>query len=301
MKQRSSSLTTLFAALLVMALWGSLYPMIKVGYAAFGIETSHIPSILVFAGIRFTLCGLLIVTFSSAREKKFSLPKRSSLGFVLMGAFSAIILHYSLTYIALSLGEGSKSAIIKQVGYLFLCCFAFLFNKNDKFSMRKVMAGMLGFCGIIATAIDGNGISFAIGDVLLLLSSACSAFSTIIAQKATQRISPVAYTGYSQLIGGVCLLVPGILLGGRVPTVNSSAIMTLMYICAASIGAYVLWNSLLRSSNISKLSVIKFTEPLFACLFGALLLSENVLKWQYLVAFILISSGIIVGNKKENK
>ena len=45
--------------------------------------------------------------------------------------------------------------------------------------------------------------------------------------------------------------------------------------------------------------IIKFAEPLFACLFGALFLGENILKWQYLIAFLLISFGIVLGNKSD--
>jgi drug/metabolite transporter (DMT)-like permease len=47
--------------------------------------------------------------------------------------------------------------------------------------------------------------------------------------------------------------------------------------------------------------IIKFSEPLFACVFGALLLGENIFKWQYLIAFVLISSGIILGNKNKGE
>ena len=45
--------------------------------------------------------------------------------------------------------------------------------------------------------------------------------------------------------------------------------------------------------------IIKFAEPLFACLFGAILLKENIFQWQYFIAFILISVGIILGNKTK--
>ena len=38
-----------------------------------------------------------------------------------------------------------------------------------------------------------------------------------------------------------------------------------------------------------------------ACVFGALLLGENILKIQYLIAFILITVGILLGNKSEKK
>jgi drug/metabolite transporter (DMT)-like permease len=47
--------------------------------------------------------------------------------------------------------------------------------------------------------------------------------------------------------------------------------------------------------------IIKSSEPLFACVFGALLLGENILKIQYLIAFILITVGILLGNKSEKK
>ena len=42
--------------------------------------------------------------------------------------------------------------------------------------------------------------------------------------------------------------------------------------------------------------MIKFAEPLFTCLFGAVLLGEVIFKIQYLVAFVLISTGIVLGN-----
>lgn len=47
--------------------------------------------------------------------------------------------------------------------------------------------------------------------------------------------------------------------------------------------------------------IIKFAEPLFACVFGAILLGENIFKLQYLAAFVLISLGIVLGNKSEAK
>lgn len=34
---------------------------------------------------------------------------------------------------------------------------------------------------------------------------------------------------------------------------------------------------------------------------ACILLGENVLKWQYLVAFVLISTGIVFGNKTLKK
>ncbi len=296
-QKKTSNLKTLLTALLVMALWGSLFPLIKVGYGAFRIDSTDIPSIIVFAGLRFTLCGIILLAFRSVRAKRVELPAKSQLSYIIWGGFFAIILHYSFTYVALAIGEGSKSAIIKQVGFLFLSCFAFLFDKNDKFSVHKVIAGALGFCGIVATAMDGTGLHFAIGDLLLLLASVCSAVSTLVTKKATQKVSPVAFTGYTQLMGGVFLLIVGLSLGGSITYIDLPAILTLVYICGASLVAYTLWNSLLKTGNISKLSVIKFTEPLFAVIFSGIILQENIFKLSYLAAFLLLIAALLIENR----
>ena len=175
MTNRKIGIKTILLGLLVMALWGTLFPMIKIGYTAFGILSSDIPSIILFAGLRFTFSGLVLVAVDSARTKQLSLPRRREALPILGGALTTIILHYAFTYIALSIGEGSKTAIVKQICFLFLGCFAFLFDKSDVFAPRKMVAATLGFLGIVATAYDGAAIVFKSGDLLLLLSSVCSA------------------------------------------------------------------------------------------------------------------------------
>ena len=62
---------------------------------------------------------------------------------------------------------------------------------------------------------------------------------------------------------------------------------------------HVLWNYILRTSDLSNMFIIKFAEPLFACVFSAILLNEDIFQWQYLIAFILISAGIVLGNKTK--
>ena len=288
-------------ALLVCALWGSLFPMIKVGYSAFEIDTADIPSIILFAGLRFTLSGAVLLAITSIGKRKLYIPHARHLPIILMGALFSIILHYGFTYVALALGEGSKSAIIKQLGFLFLICFAFLFDKNDSFSKKKLLAGFLGFAGIIATAYDGTGITFRIGDLLLLLASLCSAVSTVVSKRATERVSPACYVAYTQLFGGVFLSALGFLLGGRITYLDFSSIIAFVYICSASIGAYVLWTALLKHGSMSMLSIIKFTEPLFAVIFSGMILGEDIFKVSYLAALVLLAASLLISHFPRSK
>ena len=54
-------------------LWGSAIPVIKTGYRLLEVEASDTASQIVFAGIRFTLAGVLVLLFASVREKKILL------------------------------------------------------------------------------------------------------------------------------------------------------------------------------------------------------------------------------------
>ncbi len=288
---------SVLSALLVMVLWGALFPLVKSGYAAYGIESTG--DILLFAGVRFTICGAVICLYTAAFDRKsYRIEKSSVLPILLSGLF-AIILHYSFTYIGLTLTESSKTAILKQVGALFYVCFSFVFFRQDRPTVRKILAALIGFLGIIAINLDsfGGGFAFGVGELLIILASFCTVASNVVGKKAMTKVAPVTMTGLSQVFGGVVLLGVGLALGGRVGfTLDKLYIFAA--ICVASILSYCIWFGIVKNAELSKLFIIKFTEPVFACLFGALILGEDVLKPQYLAAFLLISGGIWIVSKE---
>ena len=57
-------------------LWGSAIPTIKTGYRLLQVDSADTASQIVFAGVRFTLAGLLVLLFTSLKEKKAMLPDR---------------------------------------------------------------------------------------------------------------------------------------------------------------------------------------------------------------------------------
>ena len=133
------------------------------------------------------------------------------------------------------------------------------------------------------------------------MASVCSVISSVISKKCVEgNNSPFWIVGISQLVGGIILFAAGMIMGGKIPTFNLPSILVFAYICTASIVAYVVFNTVQKQAPNSLLFIIKFAEPLFACIFGAILLGENIFKLQYLFAFILISLGIFLGNKKES-
>lgn len=282
-------------ALLVMLLWGTLFPVVKLGYSAYDIVTTG--DILFFAGVRFTVCGALICLYAFITDKESFKDVKGALMPVLLSGLFAIILHYSFTYSALKLTDSSKTAILKQIGVLFYVCFSSMFFKEDKLTAKKLIGVFLGFVGIVVINANADGISFNMGDALIIAASFCTVFSNVISKKVFQTVKPITSTGISQLFGGIVLLIIGNLLGGSMNFAFNKSAFVMVYIAFASIFSYCIWFTVVKNGELSKLFIIKFAEPVFACVFGALLLGENIFKIQYLLAFLLIAMGIYVSNK----
>lgn len=287
---------TILLSLVVMALWGSLYPCIKLSYRALGIDPGSVPDILLFAAIRFVICGGIVSALCLGRYRADRPSGRNVAYFLLIGLFS-IVLHYGLMYVGLSMTDSGKTALIKQAGSLLYICLACLFIKEETFSAYRILGGIIGFVGVAAINYTPGRLNFGPGEALVLVASVCTVVANIISRRSVQKTSPYWLTGISQLFGGIVLLTVALILGGRLPGVSPLGLLLLSYICAASIVSYMLWYRILQSSVLSNMLIIKFAEPVFACLFGAALLGENIFKLQYVLAFIFIASGILLGNK----
>ena len=78
MKQSKTMLTKTWVvaalACVCCLLWGSAIPVIKTGYRLMQVDSADTASQIVFAGIRFTLAGLLVLLFASIKEKKIRIP-----------------------------------------------------------------------------------------------------------------------------------------------------------------------------------------------------------------------------------
>ncbi len=292
-------------AIIVCAFWGSLYPCISAGDELFGFNPKHIPSVMFFAGLRFLFSGIFMTAGVSVRDKKITLPNKNNILSILAVAFTVIVIHYSFQYCGISLiavNASSKSSILKQIGYLFISCFAFLFVKEDKFLIRKCVGGILGFFGIIVINLDGLRFDIGIGEICIICASLFSVAGNIISKYAYKKCDSSYVVAYSQLIGGIILTLLGFALGGSITKVTPQAVLLLGYMCFASITAYLLWGKLIKHNDISKMSILKYFEPVFGVLIsGAILKTDNIWRIEYLAALLIILAAILISNLNFKK
>ena len=77
------------------------------------------------------------------------------------------------------------------------------------------------------------------------------------------------------------------------------ALGMLVYLALVSSVAYTLWGILLRTNDVSKISIFGFMNPVIGVILSAILLKEtSVLGIKYFLALLLISTGIVIVNLK---
>lgn len=294
-------LVVALCAIFCCVLWGSAFPCVKTGYRLFKIDAASPPSLMLFAGVRFALAGLLVIAFGSIQKRAFLLPNPRNIWRVLLVALFQTALQYTFFYIGLSRVSGVKSSVLNGLGVFFtilVACFVF---RTEKFNLVKLAGCILGFGGVILINLGGD-FSFMFsftGEGFLILSGLSSAVAAGLVKIFSRRENTTALCGYQFLIGGVALIIIGASFGGRIPYISVGAAFMLLYLAFLSACAFTLQGFLLKYNPVSKVAVYKSTNPLFGAVFSAVILSESdqLLSWYTLLAIILVCLGIFIINK----
>ncbi|MBR5469146.1 MAG: DMT family transporter [Paludibacteraceae bacterium] len=285
-------------AIIAATAWGWAYPLIKLGFKEFAITQEMTSSKMLFAGIRFTISGLIILTIARTSHRSFN--TKNHLGWLYIITFALIntTFHYTFFYIGLSHSEGARAAILNSSGTFILVLLACALFKSDRLTFQKIIGCTIGFSGIIALNIEnGTNSNFTfMGDGMIILNALCSAFAGLMTRGLSQRIDIFVGTGYSLAIGGIMLIIPGILFGGTlsVITFNGIIILTLL-ICISALG-FTLYNKLLSCNPVGKVAIFNSLIPIVGALTSCLCLNEPFY-WKYLIAALLATTGIYVINR----
>lgn len=292
------------AAAVCCLLWGSAFPAIKIGYNLFNIDSSDTPSIILFAGLRFTLAGVLTVLIFSIGEKKFLIPCKKDLPKIAVLSVFQTIVQYLAFYIGLAGTDGSKASIINGTSVFFaiiISCFIF---KQEKINLTKIVGCAIGFVGIVLVNIPGgtSAKSDTFSEILIVVSSVSYAFSTVFMRKYSFSSNPAMLSGYQFILGGIILTVSGLALGGTLKFENQKAAAVLVYLALLSAVAYSLWSLLLKYNDVSRVAVCGFMTPVFGFFLSMLLLRENTSGWiGGLVSLLLVTLGMIIVNKPKGR
>ncbi len=287
-------------ALLCCALWGSATPFIKIGYSLCR-PIANVQSTILFAGIRFTLAGIITILIYSIAKRRFLYPKKENIGRVLTVSAFQTVIQYFFFYIGLTLTTGVKGTIISGTNAFFAILVSALIFRLEKLNAKKIIACVLGFAGVILININGLEFTMNIGDACVLVSNIAYAVSSVLIKKFSKYEDPVVISGYQFTIGGAVMIITGLILGGQVRFDSPAAVGVIFYLALLSAVAYSLWGVLLKFNPVSKVSVYSFMIPVFGVLLTNLLLDEksNADPISIIITLVLMCSGIILLNYKK--
>lgn len=278
--------------------WGWAYPLIKLGFAEFDITQAMTGSKMLFAGIRFSLSGLIVLVIASCTKRKFRPAKPIDWGYILLFALLNTTLHYTFFYIGLSYSEGARAAILNSLGTFLLVVLACLFFKTDRLTLRKVIGCIIGITGILILNV-GNASSGRftwMSDGMIILNALCSAFAGLMTRGLSRRVDVFVGTGYSLALGGVLLIIPSLFMGGTLPHITMLGIVILMLLIGISALGFTLYNKLLSCNPVGKVAIFNSLIPVVGAITSCLCLGEPFYG-KYVIAALLAMTGIYIINK----
>lgn len=305
-KALTNTLVVIGLAMICCLLWGSAFPCIKLGcdWCAVGDD---IPSKLLFAGMRFTISGVMAIIFCSLISRKLLYPKTPKT-FARVGILSLFqtILQYFFFYIGLTNTTGVKASVIEGANVFVALIMTCLIFRMEKFDLAKLLGCLIGFGGVIIINLTENvDMSFTLmGEGFVLISTIAYACSSILLKRFSSHEDPLLLSGWQFLFGGIVLAVIGAAGGGKVDITASGAkgVLMLIYLGFISAAAYSLWSVLLKYNPVTKVAVFGFMNPVFGVILSAMLLDEgeSAFSPRSLIALILVCIGIFIVNASRS-
>lgn len=291
-------------ALLCCFLWGSAFPMVKIGYEMFSIAESDTASQILFAGIRFSLAGALVILFGSLIAKKPLYPRnKTEIGHCLLLSLFQTVLQYTAFYIGLAHTSGVKSSILVALNVFLSLLLSAVVFKMEKLTAPKLIGVLIGFAGVVLIHFEAGGFGgFALnGEGAIILSAFAYSVSGVLIKRFSANEDPVMLSGWQFLAGGIVMAAFAALAGGRVDMrLEIQSVLTILYLALISAVAYTVWGLLLKYNPVSRVSVIGFMNPVFGVLLSAAFLGESgeAFSLKNLVSLVLVCIGIYVVNAR---
>lgn len=288
-------------AFLCCFLWGSATPAIKIGYEWFGIGANDVASRILFAGLRFTLAGVLAVIFGSVLAGKVLIPRKNSWSMIFKLSMVQTVIQYTFFYMGLAYTTGVKASIINGSQTFIAILIACLIFRYEKLTLQKFLGCMIGFAGVIVINYDPSGLSGGLtlrGEGAILVAATTYALSSALIKGYSQKESPVVLSGYQFMVGGIIMTVFGFIMGGHLTGWCLKSVILLIYMALISSVAYSIWGTLLKYNPVGKVAVYSFTNPIFSVVLSFVFLHEtSSFGWELIIALALVCGGIYLVNK----
>lgn len=300
-----------------------LYMCFAASFTAGKAALDYGPPFLLIA-IRFTCAGLILFTYLFGFAHKRLSVRAQDVGLLAQIVLFHIMGAYLLEYWGMQYISSIKACFLYSLSPFMTAILAIIFLK-DHISRKQglgLFIGFLGFMPMLLTyesteMVAGKGWLISIPEIALIISVLFSAYGWIVMKKLIDRgYTPFEVNGIGMLLGGLlsfplafmfeeCHVIKPALNSVFTASLGAHGAGIALYllnigilVILANIIGYNLYGFSLRHYSATFISLAGVTTPLFAAIFGFLLLHEKI-TWHFGLSLIIVATGLYLYYQDE--
>lgn len=281
-KLKSVEVLAAFLLLLVGLIWGATFPIIKIAIESTGA--------LWFNAYRFLVAGLLAAAIVLLNRRRDKGTHRAGPYALLLGSLLAF--GYTVQTVGLAYTESGKAGFITGLFVVFVPLFAAVWFRRRP-SPAVLVSVLLGIIGLGMLSLGKNLLPEK-GDMLILMCAVAYAIHIVIVDQIANRFNLVELSMSQIVIAGFEMFLLAYLLQPELPRPSGYAIFAILLTSIfATIFAFFIQIFAQRHIGPTRTALILLSEPVFAAIFGYLLLNEVFTTRKLLGAVLLFAAMVI--------
>ena len=210
-------------------------------------------------------------------------------------------LYFLMESYALKFTTSTQAGVIAAVLPLMVATGAWLMLK-ESLSFRTLTGLVISIAGVIFLTFLGNGGDAekpVLGNFIELIAMACASANMVLIKKLSNRYNSWTLTAM-QLLTGAVFFLPGLILFFQMDNLhlNLRLVSSIIFLGSlVTLGAFGLYNWGISQISATKASAFINLVPVFAVLFGWVLLNERLSPLQSLSACVVIA-GVWISQRK---
>lgn len=261
----------LFAALALA--WGTAFSAIEIGLGS-------LPPIL-FAAFRLDVATVLFVGLVAALGLEWRPRTRADAISIVAGGVLLVGAHYGLLFVGQLYVSSAVAAIVLSLTPIVTPPIALALLPRERIRPPAAVGLVLGLLGVVVIATSGGSLGGQVLGVGLLFGSALSiAVGSVVLERTRSTLSIVPLQTWAMGVGGLTLHGVSVLHPGEsvlAATFTGDVVAALAYLGVVSTaGGFLAYFTLLERVGATELSLVNYTSPVIAAVFGWLLLGESI-------------------------
>ena len=290
---RQPSRTDYMVLFILGALWGSSFGAIKI--ALHGVTPLTVMS------VRILLAGTALLLLAIVRKTPFPRGRQNWSKRGWMALLGTLIPFFLVPWGQQQI-DSSLASILLAVNPLFALILGHYFSENERFTLRQLLAMLVGFLGVLLV-FGENAFSSSNGNFWPQLAVIVAGLGYTISGVIATRVkgASAASVSAANFICASVIVLPFWLFIERPWNIHfeTESLLALAHLGLVSTGiAFLMRYYIILRAGAVFLSYVAFLIPMFGILFGILFLGET-LSANTLGAVVLILSGVYLGCKKK--